>query len=63
MKTKTEIIAKFKNTDYGIESYVTIGHLGFHVSLKDTDANKFVGLVVCYKEKDKAISKAMEIVA
>lgn len=57
----TELIAKFENTDYGIESYVTVGANGFHVSLKDLDADEFVPVVTIYKNKNVAIKKAKEI--
>ena len=58
----TNIIAKFENVEDGIESYVTEGAFGFHVSLKDVDANEFVGSVICFKDEAKAIAKAKEIV-
>lgn len=59
----TTIVAKFENIEDGVESYVTIGAFGFHVSLKDTDADEFVGTSICYKDKSRAIAKAAEIAA
>ena len=56
------IIAKFENLEDGVESYVSTGSFGFHVSLKDTDADEFVGTVICFKDEAKAIAKAKEIV-
>ena len=57
-----EYIAKFTNDEDGVESYVTEGHLGFHVSIKDTDADEYLGINICYKNVDAAIAKAREIV-
>ena len=56
------IIAKFENIEDGVESYVSTGSFGFHVSLKDTDADEFVGTVICFKDEAKAFAKAKEIV-
>jgi hypothetical protein len=58
----TEIVAKFENKEDGIESYVTVGHMGYHVTLKDTDAGEFVGVALCYSDKDAALIKAKEII-
>jgi hypothetical protein len=59
----TAIVETFKNIEDGVESYVTSGYFGFHVSLKDTDSGEFLGICLCYKDKHKALSKAQEIVS
>jgi len=60
-----EIIANFKNVEYGIESFVTIHEKGFSVSLKDTDANEYICANKIFPEimKNKAIETAKEWVA
>ena len=57
------IIAKFENKGYGIESYVVSGFGCFHVSLKDVDADEFVGITIRYKTESNAIAKAKELVS
>lgn len=59
----TEIINTFKNEEDGIEVYVTVGNMGFHVSIKDTDGDEFVGIVLGFKDKAKALKKAEGIAA
>ena len=55
------VIQKFENKEYGIESYVTLGTNGFHVSIKDMDAGEFLPMVNIYKDEKVAISKAKDI--
>ena len=58
----SRLISSYKNDEDGLESFVTAGRFGFHVSLKDTDADQFVGTVVCYQNQDQAITTAQQIV-
>lgn len=58
----TEILATFTNTVDGIQSFVTTGAFGFHVSLKDIDSGEFVGSYICYESLEVATAKAKEIV-
>lgn len=60
--TYTEIIEQFTNKEDGIVSFITIGHLGFHVSLEDLDSCEFFDSVKCFVEKDEAIADAKKIV-
>ena len=59
----TEIIATYENKEYGIKSFVTTCTMGFYVSLKDTDADKFVGECLSFADQALAIAKAKELVA
>jgi hypothetical protein len=56
-------VATFKNEQYQMQSFVTTGSYGFHVSLQDLDSGEFVGLVTCFKEEEKAVNHAKKLVA
>lgn len=58
----TEIITSFTNKEYGITAFITKGATGFHVSLRDDDANEFVATVIIFKTLELAIAKAKEII-
>lgn len=62
MKNGTEI-AKFANAEFGIESKVVTGSHGFHVTLRDTDADEFVPMVKCFKNEGDARQYAEFLVA
>jgi len=55
-------IATFKNEQTNMQSFVTLGKFGFHVSLQDLDSGEFVPMALCYKDESKAIKKAQEVV-
>ena len=59
---EAQIIKKFTNKDDGIESYVTKGANGYHVSLKDLDANAFVSINTICPTLEMATLKAKMIV-
>lgn len=55
-------VATFKNEEFNMQSFVTIGSYGFHVSLKDLDSDEFVSTVKCFKDQEKAIEHAQKLV-
>lgn len=59
---ETPIIEKFTSEDDGVATHVTKGVNGYHVSLKDLDADEFVGVNIICPTLDMAITKAKEIV-
>ena len=58
----TQIIEKFTNEEDGVETQVTKGANGYHVSLMDLDAGEFVGINIICPTLDMAVTKAKEIV-
>ena len=56
-----KIITTFENVEDGIKTFVTVHELGFSVSLKDTDANEFLGESIVYPNVENAIVKAKAI--
>jgi hypothetical protein len=59
----TKVIVKFANEADGIEAVVAEISQGFSVTLRDTDADEYVGIALIYKNLDLAIAKAKEVVA
>lgn len=55
-------IASFTNPFIGLQSFVTEGTKGFHISLKDTDADEFVGVTIIDAELDRSLIKAKKLV-
>ena len=58
----TEIIKIYKNDEYGIEVHVAKIRTGFSVTLKDNDADQFIGTSTIYKEEADAHANAKEII-
>ena len=58
---ETTYIATFENVEDDIKVYVTVGNMGFHVSIQDTDSGEFVPIVKGYKDKATALQKAAAI--
>jgi len=56
-------VATFKNEEHNMQSFVTIGAFGFHVSLQDLDSGEFVATVRIFKEEQNAIEHAKKLVA
>ena len=60
MKNEREILHTFTGED--LQSFVTQGRHGFHVSYKQIESGEFLTSVYIYKTIEKAIEKAKEIV-
>lgn len=61
--TTTATVPKLRtytNAADGLEAYVTTHRDGFAVSLKDTDAGEFVGLVMIYPTLERADVSAQQ---
>lgn len=58
----TKVVKTFTNQEDGVRAEVSKIETGYSVALRDLDSGEVVGTVLIYKELDKAIAKAKDIV-
>ncbi len=56
------VLERFNNDEDGVESLVVVGDRGFHVVLRDTDADESVGVVLIFQDFESAVAKAKTLI-
>lgn len=57
------LVERFTDCENGVAVFVTTGRYGFHVSIKDTDADQFLDTVNTFSTQEKATAYARLCVA
>ncbi|HET8550901.1 MAG TPA: hypothetical protein VFM97_00305 [Gammaproteobacteria bacterium] len=53
-------IAIYTNVEDGLQTQVTTGRYGYHVSLLDLDSAEYLGLIQCFPEFEAADAMAQK---